>query len=316
MSSSTEAQAMIINATTFNPAKDIKYAKPKANPQGGKMISIYNSHTNKSLFLSSPLMLTWGVSEFVDDKTGKKSYNASLQFPGSGYETEATTKFLKAMEQFEKKVKTDALENCKEWFGKDKSKMSDAVIDALFNPMLKYPKDKVSGEPDMTRSPTISLKVPYYEGKFNVEIYDTEQRLLFPCDDTPELGPVELIPKGSNVAVVLQCGGLYVINGKFGVTWKLFQAVSKPRANLRGRCMISLSSDDKSALEKAAAEEDDDDVPAVVASDSHSSVVVADDDEPVSTPSVPAKVVEPVESTPAPAEPAKKVVKKVVKKKD
>lgn len=311
MSSSTEAQAMIINATTFNPAKDIKYAKPKANPQGGKMISIYNAHTNKSLFLSSPLMLTWGVSEFVDDKTGKKSYNASLQFPGSGYETEATTKFLKAMEDFEKKIKADAIVNSKEWF--NKPKMTDDVVDALFNPMLKYPKDKVSGEPDMTRSPTLSLKVPYYEGKFNVEIYDTEQRLLFPCDDTPEVGPVELIPKGSNVAVVLQCGGLYVINGKFGVTWKLFQAVSKPRANLRGRCMISLSSDEKTTLEKAAAEEDDD-MP-VVASDSHSSVVVADDDEPVAMPAP--KVAEPVATQePAPAEPAKKVVKKVVKKKD
>ena len=165
MSSSTDAQAMIINATSFTPAKDLKYAKPKANPQGGKTISIYNSHTNKSLYISTPLMLTWGVSEFVDDKTGKKSYSMALQFPGSDYATDGTTKFLKAMQDFEKKIKADAIVNSKEWF--NKPKLTDDVVDALFNPMLKYPKDKVSGEPDMTRSPTLNLKIPYYEGKFS-----------------------------------------------------------------------------------------------------------------------------------------------------
>lgn len=332
MSSNTEsAQAMIINATVFNPAKDVKYTKPKINPSGGKSIGICNSHTNKSLYLSTPLMLTWGAQQFVDDKTGKVSYSMSLQFPGDDYKTEATDKMLKAIIDFEKKIKEDAIKNSKEWL--NKTKMSEEVVDALFHPMLKYPKDKNSGEPDVTRSPTLNVKIGCWDNKFNCEIYDTEQRLLFPNEDTPELGPVELIPKQTNAAVVLQCGGLWFANGKFGCTWKLFQAVVKPRSSMKGKCMISLSSNDKSALNSAVEsdnEADDHDIPVTTSSNT---LTVADDSDdeapaPVQTQAVkvadpvvaalapePVKVAEPVVSSDPTATPVKKIVKKVVKKK-
>jgi hypothetical protein len=331
MSSSTEsAQAMIINATVFNPAKDVKYTKPKVNPSGGKSIGICNSHTNKSLYLSTPLMLTWGAQQFVDEKTGKVSYSMSLQFPGDDYKTDATDKMLKAIVDFEKKIKEDAIKNSKEWL--NKTKMSEEVVDALFHPMLKYPKDKNSGEPDLTRSPTLNVKIGCWENKFNCEIYDTEQNLLFPNEDTPELGPVELIPKQTNAAVVLQCGGLWFANGKFGCTWKLFQAVVKPRSSMKGKCMISLSVDDKTLLDKRSSEPEEDedhDIPPTVTSTATLTVAEDSDDEsqpePVKPKPVVAPVVEPVVvpepvkvAEPQPvvaAEPVKKVVKKVVKKK-
>ena len=330
MSSNTEsAQAMIINATVFNPAKDVKYTKPKINPSGGKSIGICNSHTNKSLYLSTPLMLTWGAQQFVDDKTGKVSYSMSLQFPGDDYKTDATDKMLKAIIDFEKKIKEDAIKNSKEWL--NKTKMSEEVVDALFHPMLKYPKDKNSGEPDVTRSPTLNVKIGCWDNKFNCEIYDTEQRLLFPNEDTPELGPVELIPKQTNAAVVLQCGGLWFANGKFGCTWKLFQAVVKPRSSMKGKCMISLSSNDKSALNAAAEsdnEADDHDIPVTASSTSLTVADDSDDEAPAPTPvqTQAVKVADPVVATPAQAPepvvaadptatPVKKIVKKVVKKK-
>ena len=140
MSSSTassNAQAMIINASVFNPEKDTKYTKSKVNPSGGKSIGILNANNNKSLYLGTPLMMTWGAQKFVDDKTGKVSFSMSLQFPGDQYRTDATDKFLTAIIDFEKKIKADALKNSKEWLSK--AKTSEEVIDALFHPMLKYP---------------------------------------------------------------------------------------------------------------------------------------------------------------------------------
>jgi hypothetical protein len=327
MSSTTDAQAMVINATVFNSEKDVKYTKPKVNPSGGKSIGVLNAHSNKSLYLSTPLMMTWGAQKFVDDKTGKVSYSMSLQFPGDQYRTDATDKMLKALIEFEKKIKADALKYSKEWL--NKAKTSEEVIDALFHPMLKYPKDKNTGEPDMTRSPTLNVKIGCWDNKFNCEIFDTEGRLLFPSEDTPDVGPIELMPKQMNLATVLQCGGLWFANGKFGCTWKLFQSVVKPRANMRGKCMISLSPDDKSLLEKRSSEaegcDDDDDhgEPDVVASTSNTLTVAEDSDDetpapvsaPASAPAVatPAPVVEEpvVIATPAPV---KKVVKKIVKK--
>jgi hypothetical protein len=328
MSSTTDAQAMVINATVFTPEKDIKYTKPKVNASGGKSIGICNAHTGKSLYLGTPLMMTWGAQKFTDEKTGKVSFSMSLQFPGEQYQTDATDKMLKSIIDFEKKIKADALKNSKEWL--NKAKTSEEVIDALFHPMLKYPKDKNSGEPDMTRSPTLNVKIGCWDNKFNCEIFDTERRLLFPCEDTPDIGPLVLIPKQMNLATVLQCGGLWFANGKFGCTWKLFQAVVKPRASMRGTCMITLSSDDKSQLEKRNAdledEDEDHDIPLSTTTTNTLTIAEDSDDEGASAPAAapvpapaPAQVVAPAPVS-APAEepatpaPVKKVVKKVVKK--
>ena len=269
--------------------------------------------------------MTWGAQKFVDDKTGKVSYSMSLQFPGDQYCTDATDKMLKAIIEFEKKIKADALKYSKEWL--NKAKTSEEVIDALFHPMLKYPKDKNTGEPDMTRSPTLNVKIGCWDNKFNCEIFDTEGHLLFPSEDSPDVGPIELIPKQMNLATVLQCGGLWFANGKFGCTWKLFQAVIKPRTSMRGKCMISLSADDKSQLEKRSSEaecagDDDDNDHDVVASSSANTLTVAEDSDdetpaPVHVPvAAPVPVAVPVVEEPvviaAPA--VKKVVKKIVKK--
>ena len=329
MSSSTDVQAMVINATLFNPEKDTKYTKPKVNASGGKSIGICNAHSGKSLYLSTPLMMTWGAQKFVDEKTGKVSYSMSLQFPGDQYRTDATDKMLASIVEFEKKIKADALKYSKEWL--NKAKTSAEVIDALFHPMLKYPKDKNTGEPDMTRSPTLNVKIGCWDNKFNCEIFDTETRLLFPNEDTPDVGPLELIPKQMNLATVLQCGGIWLAGGKFGCTWKLFQAVIKPRTSMRGKCMISLSPDDKSQLEKRSteaecADDDDDNDHDVVASSTANTLTVAEDSDDEGAAAAPAPVAAPVpvavavapavEEAPvvitAPA--VKKVVKKIVKK--
>ena len=63
----------IINATALNASNDIKYAKPRANKSGGKSVAILNNETGKILYISTPLMLTWGVNERVDEDSGRVS---------------------------------------------------------------------------------------------------------------------------------------------------------------------------------------------------------------------------------------------------
>ena len=240
----TTAQKMIVEAVAFNTETDFTYTKPKVNASGGKSIGIVNSTSNKGLYLSTPLMLTWGVNEFVDDNSGRKTYDMSLQFPKEEYKTELLDKFLVNMQTLEARLKSDAIKNSKEWM--NKSKMSAEVVDALWTPMLKYPKDKESGEFDYDRPPTLRLKIPIWDGEWKIELYDMNQKQLFPND--AGLLPTDLIAKATNVATVMQCGGLWFANGKFGVTWKLVQAVVKPKQTLRGQCFINLTSDDKATL--------------------------------------------------------------------
>jgi hypothetical protein len=248
MSSINNKQQDILSATTFNANNDVKYTKPKINKSGGKSVGILNSNNNKQLLISTPIILTWGVNEFVDEQNGKKSYNMALQFPNDSYATEQNTKFLEAMKCFESKLRQDALKNSKEWL--NKTKTSAEVVDALFTPMLKYPKDKNTGDFDYTRAPSLNVKLGYWNDEFDCEVYDHEQKQLFPANDSTKTSLMALIPKSANVAVVLKCGGLWFANGKFGCTWKLVQAAVKPRVSFKGKCLISLSSDEVEKLKE------------------------------------------------------------------
>ena len=78
----------IIDGSTFNGKTGVIFTTPKVNASGGKNIGILNASTKKSLHISTPLMLTWGINEYRDEKTGKVSYDMSLQFPNDEYNQE------------------------------------------------------------------------------------------------------------------------------------------------------------------------------------------------------------------------------------
>jgi hypothetical protein len=235
----TPSTQAMIQGHLFNPETDIKYSKCKINASGGKSVGIYNSQTGQSLFVGTPLLMTWGLQEYTDEKTGKVSYEMSLQFPNDDFDNDETRAFLKAMAEFESKLKADALTNSKDWFAK--SKMTPDAVEALFTPILKYPTDKATCEKDLTKKPTMRIKVPFWQGKWEgVEIYDADRNCLFPCAD-PNVAPKDIITKLSYMKTMIQCGGIWFANGKFGVTWKLYQGVVKPAQSLaKGMCHIKL----------------------------------------------------------------------------
>jgi len=242
----------IIDSTQFN-VEDIRYSPIKANASGGKALSILNPKTKSGLRLSTPLMLTWGASDYE----GNQKFEMSLQFPSEDYKTDDATAFLENMKAFEEKIKNDALTHSKEWFGKV-HKTAD-VVDALFTPMLKYPKDKETGEPDKNRDPLLRVKIPMWDGVWKTLICDEDGKKLFPSHDNPMVSPLDFLSKGTNLAIIMQCGGIWFANGKFGVTWKLVQAVvQKPKASLLDECLIKLKPSDKEKLKSLAPVEPED----------------------------------------------------------
>ena len=304
---------MVLAGASFNPLTDMKYTKPKVNNVGGRSVGIVNSKTSTVLNLSSPLMLTWGVQDFTDDKTGKVSYDLALQFPNEGFETPATKKFLANMAVFEKKIKEDAIANSKEWFSKPK--MTADAVDALWTPVLKYPKNKDTLEADTTRAPTIKVKLPFWDGAWkDLELYDVEMQSIFPDPMNPALSPKDLIAKGSHIAVSIQCGGIWFANGKFGVTWKLFQAIVKPKMSLKGKCHIKLDEDEKTKIVAQVITTDvDGDADGGDDHDNVSAIIEDDEDDEPATPA-PAPVVKAAATAAAAGGDAaskKKIVRKV-----
>ena len=313
MATKSESAQSIVSGVTFNAETDIKYAKVKVNNSGGKSVGILNAATNSVLNIQTPLMLTWGVNENTDKKTGEvQSYSLALQFPSDEYKTPNVSKFFAAMQQFEAKVKRDAIANSKEWFGKA---MSAEVIGAIFNPVLSYSKNPATGEPDLSKNPTLRIKLPFYDGEWKgIEIYDSESNALFPSSDGKN--PKDIITKGSDVALIITCGGLWFAGGSFGVTWRLVQAVLKPKPSLRGKCHIVLDDDEQKRIAAPAPSKsqhhDDDHAPS--ASAAHEVDVEDSDEEEEEQP----VALQRTASTPAPAStaaaaaaaPKKKIVAK------
>lgn len=245
-------QAMIVQGIEFSES-DYGFTKPKVLSSGGKSVGVVNG--GKVLTLSTPLMTTWGLSDYE----GNQKFEFALQYPTEEYGDDETESFLTNMKSFEENIKTEAIKNSQQWFGK--KSMSKEVVDALWSPMLKYskfPKGHANeGEFDYDRPPRLQVKVPFYDGIWKAELYDDAENRLFPNVNEPTVTPLDFITKGAKVATLIQCGGIWFANGKFGVTWKLVQAVIKPRETLFGRCHIALSSADKERLKVAEEVEQD-----------------------------------------------------------
>lgn len=306
--------AAIVSATDFTPATDMLYTKVKVNSVGGKSIGIINTNTKRSLMVSTPIMLNWGVNVF--ENPNGNSYSISLQFPREEFATEATNDLLNMIKSMESKILDDAVENSKDWFGKSQSR---EVVEAFWNPILKYPKNPETQEPDTTRSPTLKVKLPMWDGQYKFELFDMANNLLIPNEDGRS--PDMVIQKASNIACVLQCGGIWMANGNFGVSWKLFQAKYKENVQLevgKGVCHVPMSDEDTSKMAESPSSSDET-TPA-----SGGTMVESDDEEEGEAEETPTNSASEEAEEPAPAEEAaaaeeepeqKPKKKRVVKKK-
>lgn len=240
----------IINGTNIDTSV-FSYSTPKAHVSGGKVVNLYNKHYKESLTLSTPLMLTWGAQEGQEQGTGKPTgkYTMSLQFPSKDFPNPDADAFLDSMKRLQEKIKEDAMANSREWFGKDIK--SSEVIDEKFNYMLRYPKvAKGSAEVDESRAPTLTVKIPQWSGVWKPEIYDEEGEPLYINGKVnSHLTPLEFLKPKSHVMCLIQCGGLWFINGKVSITWNLKQAmVQKPKASIEGTCFLKPKASEKEAM--------------------------------------------------------------------
>lgn len=255
------------------------YSAPKSHASGGKVVNLFNKNFKESITISTPLMLTWGAQEGQDQTTKAPNgkYTLSLQFPSSEYSTEDQEQFLDGMKALESKIKEDAMANSRQWFGKEIKSLE--VIEEKFNVMLRYPKvSKGSQESDYTKPPTLSIKIPQWSGVWKPEIYNEDGEPLFiPGKVNADKTPIEFLQPKSRVMCLIQCGGLWFINGKISITWNLKQAVVKsPKPVIEGVCFLRPKAADREVLKSMPHPEDTDEFvdPVVV-----STTVVESDDE-------------------------------------
>jgi hypothetical protein len=296
----------VVTVSNFD-AKKLSVSDIKKLDNGASQV--YINYDGKRLRLQAPRM---PIPYDSGDYQGNQKYKVQFSFRDrtTNPKVQAYYNMLEAIDNF---VIDQGVKNAGKWF-----KMPGAsrdMISLFFSPSLKFSKDKEGNVKDYP--PTQSIALKQRNGAVDAEIYDNSKQLM------EGVTPIEVLRRGAEVTPVSDATGIWVSDKKFGITWKLHQAVvNVPGEGGASGCLIVDDEDAgvvvakpaKATASAVSAAEEEDLMAAVMPS---KAVAVEDDDEEeedeevIQAPPVPAKKV--VAAAPAPAPAVKKVVKKIAK---
>ena len=159
---------------------------------------------------------------------------------------EKVKKCFEGLKEFERVVKEQAKKNSQDYF--KKKKMSDEVIDTIFNDFLKPSVDKETREED-GRAVYMKFKyafVPKSDTHFDVGCFNSKKEDIELTTSNID----DVILRNSNVKCVVT-PNIYISSGKFGITWKVWQMRlwepegSNALLNKKVLCMVDSSSDEE-----------------------------------------------------------------------
>jgi hypothetical protein len=232
----------IILANEFD-VKNIEYGEVKKLDNGGKMISV--SYNKRPLVVQTcECIAPYGLNVYEGKDGESDTYSLDLSFRSMDtrpplkevYDMMSTIDNLNIKTCFENSVK---------WLGKKAS--SEEVVDALYTKIVKYSKDKDTGEPTDKYPPTFKIKLPYNGSPpaFKCSMFNSDHELM-DIKETPL--------KGARVKALIQCTGIWLAGGKFGMTWRMVQMLVIPKAGFEGCCFRPVANHD------ITGEQDDDDI--------------------------------------------------------
>lgn len=169
-------------------------------------------------------------------------------------ETDDTAKFYNFLMDMEEKIIAAAVEHSVKWFGKKRSE--EAIRDG-FKHLMRLSVDKKDGEyvPNGKYPPSLTVKVPVYDNRVNVDIIDTKGN---PVYVTPaSLNSV--FPKAVDANLVVSASIYIIAGGGFGVTWRLTYAQVFPQMRQTARNVFMDEEEEIEATQEATEPE----IPAV-----------------------------------------------------
>ena len=218
----------------------VSFVVGKAQPGRNPSISIKYDGQNISIRLPR-LKFPGGVLTRVDDKTGAISYSMFGSLSGCdayGKERASDSDDMGCLYNFlldlKEKIIQSAVENSSKWFGKKRSE--EAIRDG-FKDLMRLSVDKTDGEyvPNGKYPPSMTLKVPVYDNRVNVDIVDGKGN---PVYVTPN-SLTTVFAKGIE-ANIAASGSIYVMaGGGFGVTWRITHAQVLQQARVTAASIFS-----------------------------------------------------------------------------
>ena len=228
------SQPQIVKSEKFDVSK-LEYQEPKKLSHGGQ--AIYVNYEGKPLILQTPKMsMPWGMGKFEGDIP---KFSLDLSFKGMD-SNPSLESFYNAVNSLDEKLLDDGVTNSMTWF--KKKKQTKEVCKALYAPQIKVSKDK-NGDPDGKYPPTMKVKVPWRDGSFQCDAYDSNKKMIE--DDLSNV-----LVKGTQVQALIQCIGMWFAGGKYGCSWKVVQMKLTPPAGIHGYSFIDDSDDEEDDVEQ------------------------------------------------------------------
>tara|TARA_R110002074_G_scaffold137276_3_gene282323 strand:+ start:7599 stop:8297 length:699 start_codon:yes stop_codon:yes gene_type:complete len=210
-------------------ASNVNFSEMKKNKMGGKVVYLSNEGRKKLLVQFPKLRAPFGMSEFVDQNTGRSSYSVDVSLDGND---DLQTRFRALDAEIVKLI----AKNSKAWLGKVHTET--VIKDVLYKPIVKEPSDP-------KYSPTLKFKILTNDkNEFIPEAYNNKRQEV----------KISSLEKGQSLKAIAHLSQIWIIDNKCGVTMRLEQAFLAPTEKLKG---FAFQDDDEDMGEGAAEEEEE-----------------------------------------------------------
>ena len=202
----------VVTSSNFNSQK-ISFSAMKMLDSGGKQAYV-NYDGAMFVMQTTSCRVPFGMSVF--DKAGPVKYSVDITLDGYDDPSSKMGKFYAMLSTLDEFMIEQGVRNSKQWF---KSELSRDVIKAFYTPVLKWSKDKDGNVKPYPPNVKLNLRKKRDSTDFEVQCYD-DQRTLYrgiPLE--------ELLGRNTQMTSLIQCTGVWVAGSKYGLSWKLVQAM-------------------------------------------------------------------------------------------
>lgn len=218
----------------FDTSK-ISFSDVKTNQNGGK--SVYINLNNSQFVIQTPVMtIPFGLNVYDKGDYPKYSVEISFRDMEENYKIKG---FYENMEKLEEMILEYAVKNSMAILGK--KKVNREVMEAMYTPILRKSRDKETGELDGKYPTTMKLKLPFWDGKesYTMESFSEEKKVL-------EIPQEEAFTKNAKIQAIIKCGGMWVVNGKFGCTWSVVKVRAEENKSISNYSFVDDDDDSDS----------------------------------------------------------------------
>lgn len=200
----------VVAPNAFNSSK-VTFSTVKLLESGGKQA--YLNYDGRPLVMQvGSLPTPFGLS--VYDKTTPVKYSVELNMRGYDDATNSpkVAAIYTALAALDEYMIEQGVKNSRAWF---KADLTRDVVKAFYTPTVRFARDADGNLKPYP--PTLKVQLRQRDGKFETQVYDDKKR---PMTDIPM---EDILVKGAQLTVLVQCTGVWFAGSKYGLSWKAIQ---------------------------------------------------------------------------------------------